>query len=222
MVYRKKISLMFILLLRANNNNINNIMSTTYPINTCDMVALVLEHIVKQFENQKAKSGTFCYTDRILDKLTKFNSKRPPAIPIRHYMKRIEQYAKCSESCYIGALIYLDRAMQNGHITLRSLNIHRLIITSMLLSIKYLEDFYYDNEYYAKVGGLSLREINDLEAEMLQMLGFSVHIEEAIYYKYKEDIEEFVKNRLYKTVESSKEEEKGTMPMIVDPSSNPH
>ena len=33
----------------------------------------------------------------------------------------------------------------------------------MLLAIKYNEDDYYSNKYYARVGGISLCELNELE-----------------------------------------------------------
>ena len=91
----------------------------------------------------------------------------------------------------------------------------------MLLAIKYAEDFYYDNEFYSKVGGLSLKELNDLEGEMLDMIGFFLHVDESVYKKYKEDIEQYMKNRIYKTLSPDKEEEKTPVHMIVSSESGP-
>jgi hypothetical protein len=54
----------------------------------------------------------------------------------------------------------------------------------VLLAIKYNEDDYFSNEYYAKVGGISLPEINMLEAEAFQMMNFSLFVEEDFYEKY--------------------------------------
>jgi len=61
-------------------------------------------------------------------------------------------------------------------------NIHRLILTSCILAIKYNEDDYYSNEYYAKVGGITLQEANLLEAEFLGFLKFTIFIDEQIFY----------------------------------------
>lgn len=144
---------------------------------------------------------------RSVEKITKFNSKRSPGIPIRNYIKRIGQYAKCSENCYILALIYLDKMMEKAQIFLSELNIHRLVLTGILIAIKYLDDFYYDNEYYAKVGGIPLRELNDLESEMLTTLDFRVHIKPEIFEKYKTDIEVFIKEKIFKTKQINKYEE---------------
>ena len=40
----------------------------------------------------------------------------------------------------------------------------------MVLAIKYNEDDYYSNKYYAKVGGINLEEINTLEYNLLILL----------------------------------------------------
>jgi hypothetical protein len=36
-----------------------------------------------------------------------------------------------------------------------------------MMAAKYYDDRYYNNEYYAKVGGISNNEINSLEREFL-------------------------------------------------------
>lgn len=54
----------------------------------------------------------------------------------------------------------------------------------MVLAIKYNEDDYYSNTFYAKVGGITLEEINKLEAEFLKHLTFTVFVDEELYNKY--------------------------------------
>ena len=46
------------------------------------------------------------------------------------------------------------------------LNIHRLVITAVMLAVKFFDDIYYSNAHYAKVGGVQLKEINDLEVNL--------------------------------------------------------
>ena len=60
-----------------------------------------------------------------------------------------------------------------------------------MLAIKYNEDDYYSNKYYAKVGGINLDEINDLEYNFLILLNFDVFIDEDTYEKYKEQMNDF-------------------------------
>ncbi len=50
------------------------------------------------------------------------------------------------------------------------LTVHRLLLTALLLSAKVYEDTVYDNVYFAKVGGVALRELNAMEVAMLDLL----------------------------------------------------
>ena len=63
-------------------------------------------------------------------------------------------------------------------------NIHRIILGCLLLAIKYNEDVYFTNEHYAKVGGVSIQELNSLEYFSIQLLNFNLYISEDIYQKY--------------------------------------
>jgi hypothetical protein len=58
-------------------------------------------------------------------------------------------------------------------------------MTSILLSIKFNEDDFYSNTFYAKVGGISLKEMNILEYEFLSLIQYDMFIQEDIYEKYK-------------------------------------
>eukprot|EP01052_Picozoa_sp_SAG31_P025446 SAG31_NODE_2230_length_6144_cov_3.629115_8_plen_91_part_00 len=61
---------------------------------------------------------------------TIFHALKPPAISVHKYLQRIFQYANCSRSCFVVALIYIDRIIQrNANFMITSLNIHRLLIT---------------------------------------------------------------------------------------------
>ena len=55
----------------------------------------------------------------------------------------------------------------------------------MILAIKYNEDDYYSNEYYAKVGGITNEEYNNLEMESFILIENKLWISEDIYDRYK-------------------------------------
>ena len=85
--------------------------------------------------------------------ITKFHALRAPGIGIKDYLSRVAKYAACSGECFVLCLVYIDRIIQsNPNFIVNSLNIHRLLITSIMLSAKYFDDQYYNNSYYAKVG----------------------------------------------------------------------
>ena len=82
------------------------------------------------------------------------------------------------------ALIYIDRVCIRKGLTLTNYNIHRLLFTSILISIKFNEDIIYDNLLYSKIGGVLVAELNKLEHEFLKMIGFSLFVSEEVYKKY--------------------------------------
>ncbi|KAJ1969859.1 Pho80p cyclin, partial [Dimargaris xerosporica] len=48
-----------------------------------------------------------------------------------------------------------------------SLTVHRFLITATVVAAKTICDFYCKNSHYAKVGGITLHEMNSLELELL-------------------------------------------------------
>ncbi|CCE62265.1 hypothetical protein TPHA_0C01090 [Tetrapisispora phaffii CBS 4417] len=57
-----------------------------------------------------------------------------------------------------------------------SFNIHRLIITAVTVSTKFFSDLFYSNSRYARVGGISLQELNHLELQFLILCDFQLMI----------------------------------------------
>ncbi|XP_076884029.1 cyclin-U4-1-like [Bidens hawaiensis] len=110
-------------------------------------------------------------------KLSIFNGLIRPGISIQQYLERIFRYANCSPSCYVIAYVYLDRFVKKQPLLpIDSFNVHRLLITSVLVSIKFMDDICYNNAYYAKVGGISTIEMNLLEVDFLFGLGFQLNV----------------------------------------------
>lgn len=117
--------------------------------------------------------------------LSKFHALRPPAISIKDYLQRVAKYAACSGECFVLALVYIDRIIQsNPSFVVNSLNIHRLLITSIMLAAKFFDDQYFNNAYYSKVGGVPCNEINSLEVEFLFMCNFTLFVTTDTYSQY--------------------------------------
>jgi len=117
--------------------------------------------------------------------LTRFHALQPPQITIEFYLKRIARYSNCSEECFVLALIYIDRLIgKDENFLVNSLNVHRLLITSIMLGAKFFDDQYFNNEYFGKIGGVSLKEINLLEIEFLFMINFNLFVETDMYETY--------------------------------------
>jgi len=122
--------------------------------------------------------------------VTRFQAIRPPHVTIKSYLKRIVKYSNCSEQCFILALIYIDRLNRiSERFKVNSLNVHRLIITSIMLGAKFFDDKYYNNAYFGKVGGVSCKEINLLEIEFVFMINFNLYVERGLYEDYRKRLE---------------------------------
>lgn len=57
-----------------------------------------------------------------------------------------------------------------------SFTVHRFLITSITLASKALGDHYYSNAFYAKVGGISTKELNHLELELAMLLDWRLQV----------------------------------------------
>ncbi|KAG2309646.1 hypothetical protein Bca4012_081239 [Brassica carinata] len=114
-----------------------------------------------------------------------FHGLSRPTITIQSYLERIFKYANCSPSCFVVAYVYLDRFTQRQpSLPINSFNVHRLLITSVMVSAKFLDDLYYNNAYYAKVGGISTKEMNLLELDFLFGLGFDLNVKPNTFHAY--------------------------------------
>jgi hypothetical protein len=57
-----------------------------------------------------------------------------------------------------------------------SFNVHRLVIAGLTVASKFFSDVFYTNSRYAKVGGLPLHELNQLELQFLLLNDFALVI----------------------------------------------
>ncbi|GKV27779.1 hypothetical protein SLEP1_g36910 [Rubroshorea leprosula] len=113
---------------------------------------------------------------QVKDTVTVFHGLRAPTISVQKYIDRIFKYAGCSPSCFVIAYIYVDRFLQKKDIHLTSLNVHRLLITSVMVAAKFTDDAFFNNAYYARVGGISTAELNRLEMKFLFSLDFRLQV----------------------------------------------
>ena len=113
--------------------------------------------------------------------LLRFHGCNVPGIALDAYLDRILKYCPSSADVFIALLVYVDRIVEKGlaldsPFLLDSYNVHRLVIAGMTVSSKFFSDVFYKNSRYAKVGGLSVEELNILELQFLILLDFKLRI----------------------------------------------
>ena len=115
-----------------------------------------------------------------------FSREHAPKISLFDYLLRIQKYSGIENSTLILSLIYIDRICSKKGIVLTKYNIHRLLFTAILISIKYNEDVIYDNSFFSKIGGITLHELVVLENEFLKIIDFELFVSDEVYQKYYE------------------------------------
>ena len=123
-----------------------------------------------------------------------FSANSVPGISIKDYLIRIQTYSNIEKSTLIVSLIYIDRICENSNLNLTYYNIHRILFGAVLMSIKYNEDNFYDNKFYAEIAGVKLKELNMIENNFSDMIDFKYFVDDETYEKYKNYLEGFEKN----------------------------
>lgn len=170
---------------QCNNFNFNNMTKLSV---TSELLDKYVKEIIQ---------GTACTLSHIQD-VNDWNNKVPvprmfvgkdvPDLPILDYCERLQKYFRCSPTVYLAALIYIDRFVNCSKVTINKLTIHRLLVVSFIIAVKYWEDLHYSNSYYAQVGGVDVKELNKLEVLMLSSLQYDLAISQTQFRQYFEEL----------------------------------
>jgi hypothetical protein len=116
----------------------------------------------------------FDFAVKRLRKLTILR-RAPPGISVRDYLSRLIVHATLSPPILLSMVFYVDKlcAMYPAF-TISSLTVHRFLITAATVAAKGLSDSFWTNSLYARVGGVSVRELALLELEFLRRLDWRI------------------------------------------------
>lgn len=108
--------------------------------------------------------------------LTRYHSRTPPAISIETYLSRLTKFNNFTQTTMLTTIYYIDLLSHNfqPYFTLNSWTVHRFLLVATMLAQKSLEDFFYTNDHYAKVGGVALTELNCLELDFLNRVNWKL------------------------------------------------
>ena len=101
------------------------------------------------------------------------------------------------------SLIYIDRLIERDGFVLTRVNIHRLVITAVMVAAKFIDDFHYNNSTFAKIGGISTNELNGLELDFLARLRYSLHATSVEFETYGAALQEHVSSDMDNVEETS-------------------
>lgn len=145
---------------------------------TVEVLAAALTYAVALFRGSALSSASLLIG-------SVFTSRVPPRLSIADYLSRLQTYFQCDEVCLLLGFIYIDRVLDaNPDFAISDRNLHRLVLTSVTVAVKFHDDIYYSNDYYSKVGGIPTCELNAQELQLLKLLGWRLMVTEEEYERY--------------------------------------
>ena len=130
-------------------------------------------HLMQFIQDEESPNKTSC-----------FDSLFPCAMSLEDYMIRVSSYMDITHGCFVVAVYYLDSVCKTMDMMVTKKNMHRLFLTSIMISRKILEDDVYKNGDVAAVGGVSLQEMNTLEMKMLKALDYKLQVSDVSLHQY--------------------------------------
>lgn len=91
-----------------------------------------------------------------------FIGQEVPSITVRDYVKRAVAHVHCSPECFVFAITYLRRVVDKGF-PFNLKTVHRLFITALTVAVKSRDDFFFTMSHYGKIGGLSTKDLCEME-----------------------------------------------------------
>lgn len=143
-------------------------------------LSLLINLIARIYTEKSQYGDTVSFNNEYM-----FQSSCIPNITIINYLHKLVDRFECSKECIIISFVYIDKLLTyNKTFGITSLNIHRIILISIIISLKLHDDFHYTNAIYASMGGISNSECNKLEILFLKLINWDLFVPHTIYYKY--------------------------------------
>ena len=144
---------------------------SSFIVTTDDIVSFISDNIVnkiiqnqRRYPNLKRKANDILYSENV------------PAMSIYHFFKRIIKYSRIEDSTLVAIIIYIKRFLHKQRYIINYNNIFNCILGLTVLAIKYNENVMFHNDYYAQIGGIDVKELNEIEYYLFEKIGFKLHI----------------------------------------------
>ena len=112
----------------------------------------------------------------IKSKLKLFFQKKVPKMSIDKYLMRIYKFSGMHTNTVILSLILVDRFCEKVSLDLTGNTIYKILLVAALIAYKANEDIIYNNKNFARIGGVNLEEMNNLEIAFLEIIKYEVYV----------------------------------------------
>ena len=122
-------------------------------------------------------------------------SRKIPNLSLEKFLVRIVKYTEAENNTLIVAYLYIIKLIKKENFILSINNMYRLLLGSVVLAKKVMEDICYQNSYYCEIGGLFLQELNMIEFSLFVRINFEVNVKKEEVDNIYELISSSLKNR---------------------------
>ncbi|KAJ2716915.1 cyclin-like protein interacting with PHO85 [Coemansia spiralis] len=116
-------------------------------------VAETIAHVAKVLDAVAA--GNHQAQGPLGDDITPFHSRAVPGISVHEYLERVAKFVYLENDTLLAVLVYLDRVVRAQRhrpaLVPSPFNIHRLVITAIVIAHKFSSDVFFNNARYSKV-----------------------------------------------------------------------
>eukprot|EP00299_Pterocystis_sp_00344_P009918 c431_g1_i1.p1 GENE.c431_g1_i1~~c431_g1_i1.p1 ORF type:complete len:250 (+),score=47.57 c431_g1_i1:88-837(+) len=114
--------------------------------------------------------------------LAEFHDHRLPHLPLQQFVFEFSRNSDCSSAALAFALVYLSRFCCYFPLpVVTSSTVHRMLLTCLVLAIKFVDDRVMLNAHYATIGHVTLHHLNRCENLVLKRLGWSLFVNKGEY-----------------------------------------
>jgi hypothetical protein len=114
------------------------------------------------------------YNDCIYSK-TIYDIIDKPTLSINKYSSRLYKYIICNPNVLEFVMYYLSVYINNKCIKANMNNIHKLFLTASTIAHKFWYDECYENKQLSKIGGVTTKELNELEIDFLNGIEWDLY-----------------------------------------------
>uniref|UniRef100_A0A7S3MSB4 Cyclin-like domain-containing protein n=1 Tax=Fabrea salina TaxID=342563 RepID=A0A7S3MSB4_9CILI len=108
-----------------------------------------------------------------------FSRRKPPPLNLLSYVERLQEMLSCPDEVFGLAYIYINKLLNSFPLLqLTPNNVHRLAFTSIVIAYKYSQDIPFKAKDFAKIGGVTCKELKDMESTMLEALDWKLYVQE--------------------------------------------
>lgn len=147
-----------------------------------NIIADMLQELINVNDSIPAKQGQLTRfhsrsVTRLITAVTCTNTfyRAPPSISVTEYLHRLIVHATLPAPLLLSVVYYIDQlCAKYPAFTITSLTVHRFLITAATVAAKGLSDSFWTNHTYARVGGVSTKELGMLELDFLDRLNWAI------------------------------------------------